>query len=80
MNNSKDRIFLRLVYEVETRPRIEISKASKMFVLFPLHVRNVAGFQGSIVNTFLEKRSGIHVPAEQAHYVPQMQPLFWKDV
>lgn len=48
MNNSKDRIFLRLVYKGRTQPRIEISQASKMFVLFPLHLRNLLGFRAPL--------------------------------
>lgn len=47
-----------------------------MFVLFPLRIRNVVGFQCSIVNAFVEKRSGMREPAERAHSTLQMLLLF----
>lgn len=81
MNNSEDRISLEISLQSEDfDPRIEISRASKMFVLFPLGIRNVVGFHCFILNTILEKRSGMHESAEKAHYILQILPLFQKDV
>lgn len=76
MSNSEDKIFSEMsLQSKDSDPGLKFSRTPKIFVLLRI-IRNVVGFQYSVVNAFLEKRSGMDEPAEQAHYTLQMLLLF----